>query len=640
MDIEQDTIRYIPLNKLTPSTSNVRKTKRADDIPELAASILAHGLRQNLNVVDRGDGKFEVSAGGRRLAALKLLAKEGKIAKDFAVPCKLTPPDIAQEVSLAENIQRVAMDVMDEVEAFAALREGGLSTDDIARRFGCTLRHVDQRLALAHLSPKLRAAYRKGDLSLDAARAFCLACDHEAQERLFKQMAKPVTHAPSVRRPLTQGRVTADDRVVKFVGLEAYEQAGGQLTRDLFDEACILIEDGVLLQRLAREKLDALRETIAAEGWGWVDILLDQPAPNDLAPERLRPQQRIATPEESETLAALEAEIARLDEQLEDAEDEDALWEQREQVESRWDEAQQALTAWVPEQMALAGVSLDISHNGEPRITRGLIKRADLKALNKLRRGLGDDQSADGEGFAEADAPDPDVQGPRLPQSLVERLTSVRTCALRSEMAASPNTALALLVHGLLLQRRTRFGFPGLDVRLSPSAFEEMEAFTMRQHALDSAPDGLEACFAAGTDDLLGWLAVLVAEALNLTHRGASAQDTALQASADGLASLLDLDMTRYWQMEESFWLQAPKAFALEALAGAPKIARMGVKDREALLAQYAKKKKSELAQIACVELHGANWLPDILITPPRAGAFAVTAAGEAALAADTADAA
>ncbi len=165
MDIEQDTIRYIPLNKLFPSTHNARKTKRAEGIPELAASILAHGLRQNLNVVERRDGKYEVNAGGRRLAALKILAKEGKIAKDFAVLCKLTAEDSAQEISLTENIQRVAMDVMDEVEAFASLAESGLSTDDIARRFGATLRHIEQRLALAKLSPKLRNAYRTRILS-------------------------------------------------------------------------------------------------------------------------------------------------------------------------------------------------------------------------------------------------------------------------------------------------------------------------------------------------------------------------------------------------------------------------------------------------------------------------------------------
>jgi len=181
-----------------------------------------------------------------------------------------------------------------------------------------------------------------------------------------------------------------------------------------------------------------------------------------------------------------------------------------------------------------------------------------------------------------------------------------------------------------LLQRQTRFGLPGLDIRITPSAFEEVEAFKLRQSALAAeAPDSLEACFGAETDDLLRWLAILVAEALNVTHRHACAQDSALQESTDSIASLIDLDMKKYWAADEGFWLQAPKAIALEALGATPKIARMGVKDRDALLAQYAKKKKSELATITCDALQGLAWLPDILITPPREGSFEITPAGK-----------
>ena len=58
------------LNKLIPSPANVRKTGAAIGIEELAASIAAHALLQNLQVREGKVGKFEVVAGGRRLAAL------------------------------------------------------------------------------------------------------------------------------------------------------------------------------------------------------------------------------------------------------------------------------------------------------------------------------------------------------------------------------------------------------------------------------------------------------------------------------------------------------------------------------------------------------------------------------------------
>src|SRR5690606_20861782 len=118
---------FIPLYKLVESQDNVRRTARKQDIDGLAASIDAHGLLQNLSVTAREDGKFAVISGARRHAALKLLVRQGKRAKDWPTPCKLVTPASAAEASLAENVQRVDMNAMDEVEAFAALVAAGQS---------------------------------------------------------------------------------------------------------------------------------------------------------------------------------------------------------------------------------------------------------------------------------------------------------------------------------------------------------------------------------------------------------------------------------------------------------------------------------------------------------------------------------
>jgi hypothetical protein len=76
-------IQMIPLAQLVSSPDNVRKTHTAIGIEELAASIEAHGLLQNLQVRPRKGGSFEVVAGGRRYAALKLLARRKKVAADY-----------------------------------------------------------------------------------------------------------------------------------------------------------------------------------------------------------------------------------------------------------------------------------------------------------------------------------------------------------------------------------------------------------------------------------------------------------------------------------------------------------------------------------------------------------------------------
>ena len=109
------TIKTIPLSQLVVSADNVRKTKTG--IEGLAASIAAIGLLHNLQVHPNG-GNFEVIAGGRRLAALQLLAKQKKIAGDFPVPCDVRETGGAIEVSLAENEMREAMHPADQFEAF------------------------------------------------------------------------------------------------------------------------------------------------------------------------------------------------------------------------------------------------------------------------------------------------------------------------------------------------------------------------------------------------------------------------------------------------------------------------------------------------------------------------------------------
>ena len=122
----------VPLSRLVsrPTGRNVRKTPRMS-IPELAASIQRVGLLQNLIVTATADGEhYEVVAGGRRLAALKLLAKKHRISKEWEVPCLLVADGTARTASLTENVQREAMHPADQFEAFAALVAEGRPIED------------------------------------------------------------------------------------------------------------------------------------------------------------------------------------------------------------------------------------------------------------------------------------------------------------------------------------------------------------------------------------------------------------------------------------------------------------------------------------------------------------------------------
>src|ERR1700722_4170837 len=269
-------IRMIPLTALVLSPANVRKTGAMNGIEELAASIEAHGLLQNLQVREAANGKFEVVAGGRRLAALKLLAKRKALSKDAPVGCNVLSGEDASEISLAENEMRQAMHPADQFEAFKALTDAGHGPEDVAARFGVTPTVVRQRLKLAAVSPKLMALYREKGITLDQLMAFTVSDDHAAQETAWFEAPQWQRSPRDIRQTLTAAHVRGDDRRAQFVTVAAYIEAGGGVITDLFQtESEGYLTDPALLDRLANEKLEREAESLRQEGWSWIEIIPD-----------------------------------------------------------------------------------------------------------------------------------------------------------------------------------------------------------------------------------------------------------------------------------------------------------------------------------------------------------------------------
>ena len=158
----------------------------------------------------------------------------------------------------------------DEFEAFKALIEEGKGIENVATRFGVSVLTVQRRLKLSAVSPKLLALYRQDGINFDQLMALTLSDGHEAQERAWFD-AQPWHRTPvALRRVLTAGELeAAGSALVRFVGIEAYEAAGGVVRRDLLDDAqSRFLSDATLVQRLATDKLEILAEAIRAEGWG------------------------------------------------------------------------------------------------------------------------------------------------------------------------------------------------------------------------------------------------------------------------------------------------------------------------------------------------------------------------------------
>src|SRR5271157_5277555 len=281
----------IPLNKLVASALNVRKTG-GQSIEDLAASIKAHGLIHNLVVTKavKGD-KHEVIAGARRLAALNKLAKEKSIPKSYDVPCRVIDAEASTESSLAENTIRQAMHPADQFTAFQQLVSDGMGFEEIAARFGVTATTVRQRLKLANVAPRLFELYRADEINLDQLMALAVTDDHAAQERVWDSAQEWQRNPNTLRRALTETMVdAASDPRARFVGLEAYINAGGQIDRDSFQpEHEGYLTDPAKLDRLVSEKLETVATEVRGEGWKWVEIQPISEYPDLTKFDRIRP---------------------------------------------------------------------------------------------------------------------------------------------------------------------------------------------------------------------------------------------------------------------------------------------------------------------------------------------------------------
>jgi ParB family chromosome partitioning protein len=636
MTAQHQPIHLIALNNLVASPRNVRKQDRKANIDALAASIAAHGLLQNLCVVPTEGDKFEVDAGGRRLAALKQLARQKVIAKDHPIPCHVVSVEQGIEVSLAENVQRVAMDAMDEVDAYAALVAEGATADDVARRFGVTRRHVDQRLALAGLSPKIKAAWKRGDVSLEAARAFCLVESHAQQEAVFKTLGKPVMHAGSVRARLMEGRMRASDRLAAFVGLEAYEQAGGAVVRDLFDAEAVYVENPALMAEMAEQKLAGERDSWIAQGWGWVETSLGQGrAESSHAVMRVQPDWRDYTDEEEAELGRLRDELDALDAALdEDSVEDDPRWDARDTLAGAIETLRQSARVWNTDLIAHAGVVIAINHDGEAYATLGVVRQSDEKTIKDIRKRLeraetGDDAAVDDEAVA---PPEPEAAC-GLPKSVIRDLSLARTRAIRLLLARDRETALAVTVAAMIMRIVFRSELPGVGVSASAAHVDDLEALVETRSAIlahvpDDEDEVLDWCLMQPPETLLSVLSVIVADAVDLVHEKGAPSDHRRQSLADRLAEILDLDMREFWVADASYWTRLPKADLLAAVPEAPRFTEQSEQSREATLKAYGKLKKDELAAKVGEALAGTGYLPDLLVTPVPAGRFELTGSG------------
>jgi ParB family chromosome partitioning protein len=637
--------RDIPFSRLVLSQANVRRVKAGIAIEELAEDIARRTLLQSLTVRPVLDadgvetGMFDVPSGGRRYRALELLVKQKRLARTAPIPCVVRTEGLAEEDSLAENVQRAPLHPLDQFRAFQALREKGRGEEEIAAAFFVSGAVVKQRLRLAAVSPRLLDVYAEDGMTLEQLMAFTVSADHARQEAVWEALQRsPIREPYQIRRLLTEGAVRASDRRARFVGAAAYEAAGGVILRDLFaaDDGGWW-QDPVLLDRLAHERLAREAEAIRAEGWRWVEAAPDFPYGHTYGLRRLAGTVEKLSEEAAARRAALGAEYDELERECAEAD------EVPEETDARLAEIEEAIAAlderpvaYDPAETARAGAFVSIDGAGALRVERGYVRPEDEATVATAGdNGEGEaerpatGQGAEGSGTTPAE-PDSEPTAERaeedegirpLPDRLLTELTAHRTLALRDAVAGDPQVATLAATHALCLRLFYRYASdtcleiepksalfsaqaPGLADTASARASEARHARWQAQ--LPAEPGELWAVLAGfDADSREALFAHLVGLTVNAVHEAYNRRPKAI-AHADRIAEAVGLDMVEAgWRPTVANYLgRVTKARILDAV-------REGKGEAAAELIAHLK--KADMAAEAERLLADTGWTPEPL---------------------------
>ncbi len=444
---------HLSISQLHLSEKNVRKTPNESAHQEMCASLLHHGLQQNLVVIEELPQHYAVIAGGRRLKALQELNEQGaivpNIGEDWLIPCQVAYVEDATELSLVENTIRLAMHPADQFDAWRVMMEEGKSIADVAIRFGVAEQLVRQRLKLGKVSPILMQVYRNGAMTQEALMAFTLCDDEARQLSVWEQVKDSYQLSPSqIRRLLTENAVSSNSKLALYVGEEAYQQAGGLITRDLFQEGCYF-ENAALLESLALTKLNNHAATLRTEGWSFVEASLDANYEAMLGYGTLEPSMEAVPAKLQELWEAKSARYEALQEGAgddDDAEiDEEALQQEYEKLEAELaalKEQIQPHLGYTPDQKQSSGCFVWIERDGTLQM-RVAIKPAHHALPHSDTNNPTSHNDKDSNTLADAGD---------YSQSLKEDLGVYRTQMLQVAIADDFNSAFDLMTYTLALK--------------------------------------------------------------------------------------------------------------------------------------------------------------------------------------------
>jgi ParB family chromosome partitioning protein len=206
---QEGEIRKLPVAEIVPNPLQPRQEFSASELEDLASSIRENGLLQPLLVRPsrQGPGRFELVAGERRFRAVSSLGWT-----EVATVIRDVDDEALLVLALVENLQREALNPLDEAEGYRSLAERfSLTQEQIARAVGRDRSTVANLLRLLKLPPSIRKLLKESRLSMGHARALLAVDDPVRAADLARRAAdegwsvREVERRAAARKPRPRG---------------------------------------------------------------------------------------------------------------------------------------------------------------------------------------------------------------------------------------------------------------------------------------------------------------------------------------------------------------------------------------------------------------------------------------------------
>jgi ParB family chromosome partitioning protein len=185
--IDNDSIiKNIEINSIQANPYQPRKGIANKELKELIESIKSYGLIQPITVRKKGDSKYELISGERRLRA-------SKIAGLILIPAfiKSVRNNQMLEMALVENIQREDLDPIEiSLSLQQLIKAHNVTQDYIGKKIGKNRSTISNYLRLLKLHPIIQAGIRDKMITMGHARALINIIDKEKQFSLYQDVIK------------------------------------------------------------------------------------------------------------------------------------------------------------------------------------------------------------------------------------------------------------------------------------------------------------------------------------------------------------------------------------------------------------------------------------------------------------------